>query len=51
MTGAGGGELLALSDACLSVPSMDTQKIQEAHIVLGHILRGLVERDLFPREG
>jgi len=48
-TGAGGGDLLALSDICLRVPSTDTQKIQEAHIVLGHIVCGLVERAMFPR--
>jgi D-sedoheptulose 7-phosphate isomerase len=31
----------------LSVPSADTQKIQEGHALLGHILCGLVERALF----
>jgi D-sedoheptulose 7-phosphate isomerase len=50
MTGATGGDLLALSDICLRIPSTDTQKIQEAHIVLGHIFCGLVERALFPRQ-
>ena len=48
MTGAGGGELLARSDLCLCIPSSDTQKIQEGHIVLGHILCGLIERRMFP---
>jgi D-sedoheptulose 7-phosphate isomerase len=48
MTGAGGGAMAALADPCLCVPSRDTQNIQEAHIVLGHILCGLVERFLFP---
>lgn len=48
MTGSGGGEMTALCDLCLRVPSQETAKIQEAHIVLGHILCGLAERILFP---
>jgi D-sedoheptulose 7-phosphate isomerase len=48
MTGAGGGEAQKLCDLCLRVPAQETQKIQEAHIVLGHILCGLVERILHP---
>jgi D-sedoheptulose 7-phosphate isomerase len=48
MTGAGGGEMPELCDLCLRAPSRETQKIQEAHIVLGHILCGLAERLLFP---
>jgi len=50
MTGATGGDMLALCDHCLRVPSLETQKIQEGHIVLGHILCGIVERTIFPRE-
>jgi D-sedoheptulose 7-phosphate isomerase len=49
LTGATGGDLLALSDICMRIPSTDTQKIQEAHIVLGHIFCGLVERAIHPR--
>ena len=49
MTGQTGGDMLAVSDLCLRVPSTDTQKIQEAQIVLGHIFCGLVERAMFPR--
>jgi D-sedoheptulose 7-phosphate isomerase len=48
MTGADGGEMPELCDLCLRAPSRETQKIQEAHIVLGHILCGLAERLLFP---
>ena len=48
MTGTGGGEMKSLCDFCLRVPSQETAKIQEAHIVLGHILCGLAERILFP---
>jgi D-sedoheptulose 7-phosphate isomerase len=50
MTGGGGGDFPALCDICLSVPSSETQKIQEGHIVLGHIFCGLIERMMFPRE-
>ncbi len=49
MTGQTGGDMLALCDLCLRVPSTDTQKIQEAQIVLGHIFCGLVESAMFPR--
>jgi D-sedoheptulose 7-phosphate isomerase len=49
MTGAGGGDMLALCDTCLRIPSNETQKIQEGHIMLGHIFCGLVERMMFPQ--
>jgi D-sedoheptulose 7-phosphate isomerase len=49
MTGATGGGMAALCDHCLKVPSRETQKIQEAHIVLGHILCGLIERAALPK--
>lgn len=49
MTGSPAGEFPALCDICLSVPSSETQKIQEGHIVLGHIFCGMVERLMFPR--
>ncbi len=50
LTGKGGGQMPALCDICLVVPSDDTQKIQEAHIVLGHVLCALIERQAFPAE-
>lgn len=43
LSGRDGGELLALSDLCLLVPSARTARIQEAHIALGHILCELIE--------
>ena len=46
LTGATGGSMYELCDLCLRVPSTDTQKIQEAQIVIGHILCGLIERGL-----
>jgi D-sedoheptulose 7-phosphate isomerase len=48
MTGNRGGAMNALCDHLLDVPSASTPKIQEGHLVLGHILCGLMERALFP---
>ena len=47
LTGNRGGAMRELCDFLLEVPSGDTPKIQEGHLVLGHILCGLVERSLF----
>lgn len=46
-TGNRGGEILDLCDHVLAVPSGDTPKIQEGHLVLGHTLCGLIERGIF----
>lgn len=45
-TGQGGGELVGLCE-CLRVPSQDTARIQECHIMIGHIVCGLTERSYF----
>lgn len=42
-TGQGGGAMAGLADAVLCVPSQDTARIQEAHILCGHILCDWVE--------
>ena len=47
MTGSGESPMLELCDYLLQVPSTDTPKIQVGHLVLGHILCGLVENALF----
>lgn len=47
LTGNRGGPMHELCDHLLEVPSPDTPKIQEGHLVLGHILCGLVEQALF----
>lgn len=47
LTGNRGGLMLELCDYLLEVPSGDTPKIQEGHLVLGHILCGLVEQAIF----
>ncbi|MBI2936090.1 MAG: SIS domain-containing protein [Chloroflexi bacterium] len=46
-TGAHGAKLAQCVDLILRVPSSNTQRVQEAHITIGHILCGLVERALF----
>ena len=48
-TGASGGKMKDFSDVLLNVPSTDTPRIQESHIMLGHILCEWVEADLFPK--
>jgi D-sedoheptulose 7-phosphate isomerase len=47
LTGNRGGPMRELCDHLLEVPSADTPKIQEGHLVLGHVLCGLVESALF----
>ncbi|HZU70433.1 MAG TPA: D-sedoheptulose 7-phosphate isomerase [Ktedonobacteraceae bacterium] len=47
MTGEHGGLLKREADYCLCVPSTDTPRIQEAHMLIGHILSELVERAIF----
>ena len=49
MTGATGGKMKDLSDLLLNVPSTDTPRIQESHIMIGHIICELVESAMFPR--
>lgn len=48
-TGASGGRLADLCD-CVRVPSQKTARIQESHILVGHILCGLVEAWYFQKE-
>ncbi len=47
MTGDSGGKLRELSDYLLNVPSKDTPRIQESHIMIGHIICQLVEEQYF----
>jgi D-sedoheptulose 7-phosphate isomerase len=42
-----GGKLKGLVDLCLCVPSMDTQRVQECHLAVGHIVCGIIETTLF----
>ena len=47
LTGKAGGKMAILSDYLINVPSTDTPRIQEAHIMVGHIICELVESKLF----
>jgi len=48
LLGRDGGQVAALCDLALVVSSDDTQRIQETHNVIGHIICELVESLLFP---
>jgi D-sedoheptulose 7-phosphate isomerase len=47
LTGEPGGSMKSLSDHWLNVPSTDTPRIQESHIMIGHIICELVEEQYF----
>ena len=47
LTGAMGGTLRQCCDVLLNVPSINTPRIQECHILLGHILCEHIEKELF----
>jgi len=46
-TGAAGGTMKSLSDHLINIPSKDTPRIQESHIMIGHIICQLVEENYF----
>lgn len=48
-TGLSGGSMKALSDHLLNIPSTDTPRIQESHILVGHIICQLVEESIFDK--
>jgi D-sedoheptulose 7-phosphate isomerase len=48
MTGSSGGKMKNSCDYLINVPSADTPRIQEAHILIGHIICQLAEEKLFP---
>ncbi len=46
-TGRGGGEMPGVAELCLRIDSDETPRIQEGHILAGHIVCELVEREIF----
>lgn len=46
-TGASGGKMKPISDYLINIPSTDTPRIQESHIMAGHIICQLVEEIYF----
>ncbi len=49
LTGETGGKMKAICDHLINVPSTDTPRIQESHIMIGHIICELVEKELFKK--
>jgi len=47
LCGNGGGKLTNAVDHCICVPSNETPRIQECHILIGHIISELVEKAIF----
>ncbi|HBZ65347.1 MAG TPA: phosphoheptose isomerase [Bacteroidales bacterium] len=49
LTGQTGGNLKEVTDLLINVPSEDTPRIQESHILIGHIICQLIESRIFPQ--
>lgn len=50
LTGESGGEMKNSADCLINVPSKLTPRIQESHILIGHIICQIVEEELFPQK-
>ena len=49
-TGESGGKLKGISQYTINIPSSDTPRIQECHMLLGHTICEMVEMNLFPKK-
>lgn len=49
MTGDTGGKMAEMCDVLINVPSKCTPRIQESHIMIGHILCEIIESTIFPK--
>ena len=47
LTGIAGGQMADLCDVCLKMPSSSTPRIQECHILMGHLICSYIEQELF----
>jgi D-sedoheptulose 7-phosphate isomerase len=47
LTGESGGTMKELSDICILIPSEETPRVQEAQILIGHIICSIVEEEIF----
>ncbi len=47
LTGEKGGKMAEMCDYCIRVPSNETPRVQEAHILIGHIICAVVEEAIF----
>ena len=50
LTGEGGGAMAEYADFLIAIPSKDTPRIQEVHILVGHIICQIVEEELFDKK-
>ncbi len=50
LTGLTGGKIDEIADICIKVPSKNTARIQEVHILIGHVICEEIENTLFPLE-
>jgi len=50
LTGKGGGKMKAHCDINIEIDSVDTPRIQECHMLIGHSICELVEKIVFPRD-
>lgn len=48
LTGESGGQLLDVADICLRMPARDTDKVQEMHLPVYHLLCSMTEQHFFP---
>jgi D-sedoheptulose 7-phosphate isomerase len=51
LAGKSGGRVAGLCDICIKIPSDETPRIQESHILVGHIICCIVEESLFGLSG
>jgi len=49
LTGSSGGKLEETCDICIKVPSKNTARVQEVHILIGHVICEEIENSLFPQ--
>jgi len=47
LTGKDGGEMAKMADIALVIPSDSTPRIQESHILIGHIICDIIEKEIF----
>jgi D-sedoheptulose 7-phosphate isomerase len=47
LVGRDGGEMARIADIAIIVPSNDTPRIQESHILIGHMICDIIEKELF----
>ena len=50
LTGASGGKMAEVCDVCLKVPSTVTPRVQESHLLIGHLLCAFIEQGMFGKQ-